>query len=118
MGLDTELNASWEVSGAANPALVRAIRRVRVSLLVEHMGKAVGLRKLVTAHDLVAHLDGNGGRLVMVPPMSQNERKVLDVVDPQALPFDPERPQGQEAEGHDRSLFRGGISALWKRLTD
>lgn len=118
MGVDTELNASWEISSAEDPRLERAIRRVRVSLLAEHTGRAEHLRALATAGDLVAHLERHGGRLRLVPPMTDDERALFEVVDPQALPFDPERPDGRDAEGHDRSLFRGGISALWHRLKD
>jgi len=39
MGLDTELNVSWEAADpAAQPELVAAIRRLRGSLLAEHAG--------------------------------------------------------------------------------
>jgi hypothetical protein len=40
MGIDSELHVSWEAGGVARDdrRLVRAIRRVRVSLLAEHGG--------------------------------------------------------------------------------
>jgi phosphatidylserine/phosphatidylglycerophosphate/cardiolipin synthase-like enzyme len=38
MGLDTELNLSWEAKTPADRDLVRAIRRVRASLLTENCG--------------------------------------------------------------------------------
>jgi phospholipase D1/2 len=38
MGLDTELNVSWEAATSGNERLSRAIRRVRLSLLSEHTG--------------------------------------------------------------------------------
>jgi phosphatidylserine/phosphatidylglycerophosphate/cardiolipin synthase-like enzyme len=38
MGLDTELNLSWEARSPAERGLVRAIRRARVSLLTESCG--------------------------------------------------------------------------------
>lgn len=118
MGLDTELNATWEAPPGGDPRLERAIRRIRVSLLAEHTGSTKSLRALAKPRDLVAHLQANGGRLRPVPELSPDERKILETLDPQALPFDPESPDGRDAEGHDRKLFRGGISALWKRLTD
>lgn len=38
MALDSELNATWEATSAADAALIRSIRRLRVSLLGEHAG--------------------------------------------------------------------------------
>jgi phosphatidylserine/phosphatidylglycerophosphate/cardiolipin synthase-like enzyme len=58
MGLDTELNVSWET--AARDQLRRAIRRVRVSLLSEHGGlarTAKARRGLYPKHGLVKRLN-------------------------------------------------------------
>jgi hypothetical protein len=45
---------------------------------------------------------------------------VLEVIDPQALPFDPERADGEETlepAEEQRSLFKLGLAALWDRLS-
>jgi phospholipase D1/2 len=124
MDLDTELNASWECQPGQNPALVRTIRRARVSLLAEHLGvKGVAsLRALAAVGDLVAHLDGllarGRGRLRALPPPSPQQARALSIIDPRALPFDPESeldPEVAEAT-QQRSLFRVGIRDLWIRL--
>lgn len=58
MGLDTELNASWEEDDAEG-RLSRSIRDIRVSLLSEHTGVRGGeaRARLSTREDLVALLD-------------------------------------------------------------
>jgi phospholipase D1/2 len=59
MGLDTELNVSWEATSADAP-LIRSIRRVRVSLLAEHAGcqaRAAVRAQLRQKHGLVSFLD-------------------------------------------------------------
>ena len=38
MGMDTELNISWETAGEGDKALAQAIHEVRVNLLAEHCG--------------------------------------------------------------------------------
>ncbi len=119
MGLDTELNVSWETPEAGDARLERAIRRVRVSLLTEHIGEAhAHVGSLARVPGLVAYLDQVGGRLKRVPPPSQSEAEVLAIVDPQALPFDPECPSDDVEAAQQRSLFRVGITELWHRMTD
>jgi phospholipase D1/2 len=126
MGIDSELNASWESPGPDGP-LAAAIRRARVSLLGEHLGlqRAGVLARLGRPAGLVAYLDGlvqaGEGRLRAQPGPTRQEARVLEVIDPQALPFDPEAADDEEtleyAEEHPRSLFKLGLSALWDRLT-
>ena len=125
MDLDTELNASWETLPGRNPVLVRDIRRVRVSLLAEHLGArgASQLRALARDRGLVDYLDGlvarGQGRLRALPPPTADQAKALEVIDPRALPFDPESeldPDVVEAT-QQRSLFRVGIRDLWERVT-
>ncbi len=59
MGLDTELNLSWEARGKGEKELVASIRRLRVELLSEHTGlntRAV-LEALGNSDGLVDYLD-------------------------------------------------------------
>jgi phospholipase D1/2 len=124
MDLDTELNASWECRPGENLPLRRAIRAARVSLLAEHLGvrTSAGRRALTPAGDLVAHLDGlvarGRGRLRALPPPTAEQARALSIIDPRALPFDPESeldPEVAEA-AQQRSLFRVGIRDLWQRV--
>jgi phospholipase D1/2 len=126
MGIDSELNASWESPRAEGP-VGAAIRRVRVSLLAEHLGvsRPGTLARLARPAGLVGFLDGlvqaGEGRLRAHPGPTRQEARVLEVIDPQALPFDPESTDEEEtleqAEEHPRSLFKLGLSALWDRVT-
>lgn len=132
MGVDTELHVSWEAppdrgDRAERDRLCRAIRRVRVSLLAEHAGvQSAEVRALVRPEGLAQRLgaiaDRKESRLERVPPPTETEADVLDVIDPEALPFDPQKPTYDAAaefaaEQHAaRSLFVGGVSALWEKL--
>jgi hypothetical protein len=61
MGLDTELNLSWEVLGPDDEALGRSIRRARVSLLAEHCGllRHPDARRILRRRQgLIEYLDG------------------------------------------------------------
>ena len=111
--VDTELNMSVETDDSSD-ALGRSIVQARLSLIAEHLGvsdaaahDASGL--VATLNDLAERRDG---RLRIHPSPTENERKALEIIDPQALPFDP-----AAVESNDRSLFVGGIGALWTRLT-
>jgi len=99
MSVDTELHASWEASGDddSRRSLERGIRRVRVSLLAEHAGVAgAAVRQLVKTKGLVRRLDAladaPSSRLRRVPPPEGLQETIMHVVDPQALPFDPDTP--------------------------
>jgi phosphatidylserine/phosphatidylglycerophosphate/cardiolipin synthase-like enzyme len=114
VGVDTELNLSVETDNA-NDALGQSIAEARQSLLDEHLG--VSDARALDAADLVASLDDlarlRRGRLRIHPSPTENERTALELIDPQQLPFDP-----AALEDHDqRSIFIGGIGALWRRLT-
>lgn len=72
MGLDTELNVSWEAAGETNGAgrgFSRSLVRIRTELLSEHTGAGskAEVKRLSGVKDLVAHLEGMadkpGGRL-------------------------------------------------------
>jgi phospholipase D1/2 len=123
MDFDTELNASWETRPGSNSALVRAIRRARVSLLAEHIGATgpASRRALGRTQGLVESLDGltdrSRSRLRTLPPPTRAEARTLGLIDPRALPFDPEADGGDEDEAaQQRSLFRRGIRGLWDRV--
>jgi phosphatidylserine/phosphatidylglycerophosphate/cardiolipin synthase-like enzyme len=91
MGIDSELHVSWE-----GPQSGDGIRSVRISLLAEHCGLAgeEAVRRLGPARGLVARLDAlataPGARLQRHGPPTATQRVVMQLVDPQALPFDPE----------------------------
>ena len=104
-----------------------AIRQARVSLMAEHLGLSAPatLARLGRMPGLVGYLDAlveaGRGRLRPHPSPTPAEARVLEVIDPQALPFDPERPDEDEtAESDDeqRSLFKRGLSALWDKPSD
>jgi phospholipase D1/2 len=113
--VDTELNLSVETDDAGD-ALGQSITRARQSLIAEHLG--VSCAKAHDATGLVATLDKlamrHEGRLRLHPSPTEEERSMLNVVDPQQLPFDPAAPEDQD---HRRSIFVGGLGALWTRLS-
>lgn len=125
MGLDTELNLSWDTARHERPeALERAIRRVRVSLLAEHTGLqgARAIRPLVRTCGLVdvldAVADASDARLSPHPSPTPAEVRALAIVDPQQLPFDPASPDEDQHESEEQKrLFRAGISDLWDQMT-
>jgi phospholipase D1/2 len=113
-GVDTELNASMETDDP-DDALGRSIVEARQSLIAEHLGVASTKddpRGLVMTLDELA--ERREGRLRIHPSPTEKERAILAVIDPQQLPFD---PAGIEDDEDRRSIFIGGIGALWKRLT-
>jgi phosphatidylserine/phosphatidylglycerophosphate/cardiolipin synthase-like enzyme len=56
MTIDSELNLAWEAA-REDVALGNAIRRVRVRLLLEHLGEAADVRRVVRPHEIVQRLD-------------------------------------------------------------
>jgi phospholipase D1/2 len=126
MGIDSELNVVWETPRPSS-AVGAAIRQARVSLLAEHLGLSAPatLARLGRPAGLVGFLDdlvqAGRGRLRAHPSPTPAETRVLEVIDPQALPFDPEKPDEDEtleSNEEQRSLFKRGLSALWDRPKD
>jgi phospholipase D1/2 len=130
LGIDTELQVSWETSGESAPdaRLVRAIRRFRMSLLAEHAGLTAwrDLRQLARPAGLVARLDAlgdrPGGRLRRHGPSTTGQQAIMRIVDPDGLPFDPEideagRDEPAEERGGSVRAALGRIArALGRRL--
>jgi phospholipase D1/2 len=98
MEVDSELHVAWE-SDERSPRLVRAIRRLRVSLLAEHAGLAgkAAIRPLVAIEGLVDRLNQvagrAGARLQVHGPTRPAQEKVMAIIDPEDLPFDPARAE-------------------------
>jgi phospholipase D1/2 len=91
MGLDSELNVSWEASGDDAAGLVRSLRRARISLLGEHAGlrPREALEKLGEADGLVETLD----RLADAPDGALRTRPVPAGPDEKDWPaIDPSGP--------------------------
>ena len=59
-------------------------------------------------------------RLRFHPSPTPDQKKALALIEPQALPFDPDRPThendtAEELAAH-KTFFQHGITALWDRL--
>jgi phospholipase D1/2 len=112
--VDSELNVSIE-SEDAEGEVAASIRAARQGLIDEHLG--VEPRESFSIGNLVTRLDElareKKGRLRLHPSPTEKERRALEVVDPQQLPFD---PSAFEARDEDKSIFVGGIGGLFKRL--
>ena len=98
LGVDSEINASWETAPGRDRRVEAAIRRARISLLAEHIGRggAKIARRLAISKGLVGFLDGlvesGRSRLRALPPPTPIQSKAIALLDPRVLPFDPERP--------------------------
>jgi phosphatidylserine/phosphatidylglycerophosphate/cardiolipin synthase-like enzyme len=102
MGLDTELNATWEADANGND-LVRSIRRARVSLLAEHCGLPEETPELQRPHGLVEYLDGladaRTGRLRRLTREAIfDDQEWLKHVERMGLSFDPGAPLMDEED--------------------
>jgi phosphatidylserine/phosphatidylglycerophosphate/cardiolipin synthase-like enzyme len=128
MGLDSELNVSWEADPERDKKLVRSIRRVRVKLIAEHAGlrRAVESRRLYTCKGLVAYLD----RLTDTPrhrlrrynpEFALGESNWLHELGASDLIIDPEKPIIEEnvyehIARNKTSFITRGILLLNERL--
>ena len=123
LGLDTELNVSWEAP-SQDTDLSRAIRAARVDLLAEHVGQRDPevLENLSRSQGLVKYLntlaDTRSYRLRHHPldGVSEDYLWVTSVL-PAGLPFDPEGPFYQEdryegISATEDSFFSRGVSNL------
>jgi phosphatidylserine/phosphatidylglycerophosphate/cardiolipin synthase-like enzyme len=103
MGLDTELNVSWEAESPGEAERIAAIRRARVNLLIEHTGRGdeASRRALRRRRGLVRTLDAwaERGRSTLRPhPLTSRveESPLLRLLDLDHVSFDPERPLLEE----------------------
>ena len=123
MGLDTELNVSWQARDGENDAL-RSIRDTRVNLLAEHTGlEGDQARELARSKGLVSYLDricnDPLSRLRSHPLLGESgeSESWIETFFPDGLPLDPEGPVFGEdnyeeiAAGRD-TLFPKGIDWL------
>ncbi len=124
MGMDTELNLSWEAGSGDGDALARSIRRARANLLAEHTGlrRLSQRRALGTVDGLVDYLNNNADRLGCRLRRHTMESFLEDLswikdLMPEDLSIDPERPIIEESIiefiSRDRnSIFAKGILLL------
>ncbi|WP_243369802.1 phospholipase D-like domain-containing protein [Geotalea sp. SG265] len=111
LGLDTELNMSWEADGTSTE-LAASIRRVRVSLLAEHaaMEAAEAEDRFAEIDGLVDYLDNlaedGESRLCPYQPDSALEGMGWQgALEPVARIVDPERPHVEEFVFENLSRF-------------
>ncbi len=121
MGFDTELHASFEVGlslpggrGADAPdgSLEASIRHLRCELVREHAGLDLA-EEACGGRSLLAMAGRGEGRLRPHPQPTAKDLEILDEVEPQALPFDPD---GIENSAEERELFRGGIGGALRAV--
>ena len=125
MGVDSELHVSWETLPGENPA-PRARHPPRARQPAGRARRRRGTARCARSpapRAWSSYLDGlvarGRGRLRALPPPTAEQARALEMIDPKALPFDPESeldPDVVEA-AEQRSLFRVGIRNLWARVT-
>jgi phosphatidylserine/phosphatidylglycerophosphate/cardiolipin synthase-like enzyme len=130
MGMDTELNLSWEAAGPGQEDLVRSIRRLRGNLLAEHTGlRKLSQRKALSAVDgLVEFLNRNADRVGCRLRRHTMESFLEDVswikdLMPEDLSIDPERPIIEESiyeliSRDKNSVFAKGILLLNELISE
>jgi phospholipase D1/2 len=115
MGLDTELNVSWEVGISGGEELTRSIRQVRETLLTEHAGlEGEGsFGSLGSPGQLVARLDEMCGKRLRRRSLKAmtEENPLLRNLDPEKLKVDPDKPVIEENVFEVLSLDRTGLFA-------
>jgi phospholipase D1/2 len=124
MGLDTELNVSWEADPESQPELVAAIRGLRCSLLAEHSGlygkgedqRFEQVEALTEGLECLA--DDHSARLCRYAPDPALDKSDLpEVLEPISKVVDPEKPVDGELvfealTNYETSTFAKGILKL------
>ncbi len=127
MGLDTELNVSWEAHSGEHKSLIQAIRAARKSLLKEHTGVGDEDMDLETISGLVKRLD----ELADSGTCRLRKHTMETIIDERILPkdfnyeelnLDPEKPVLEENVfeliSHDKTgIFADGITILSDIIT-
>ena len=125
MGLDTELNVTWEVESGSEDKAMQAIRLARVSLLAEHCGLPEDTLELERRHGLVEYLDGlANSRAGRLRPLTREamfeDRNWLKQLERLGLSFDPTRSTDEDVyesfTPNSESLLDRGIRRLKERL--
>jgi phospholipase D1/2 len=128
MGLDTELNVSWEADPETQPELVAAMRGLRCSLLAEHSGlygkgedhRFEQVEALTEGLECLA--DDHSARLCRyVPDSSLDKSDLPEVLEPISRVVDPEKPVDGELvfealTNYETSSFAKGILKLSQLL--
>ncbi len=129
MGLDSELNVSFEAASPDDADLVDSIRRARVSLLFEHAGieSEEAFKALERIEGLVDFLDpiaSSESHRLRFHPMdtSLEQNPAFKAVVPEGLDLDPSKPLFEETayetfSSSGNGFFAGGISFLTQWLT-
>lgn len=129
MGLDTELNLSWETTAEGADELRDSIRRIRLSLIAEHTGLVAEreISKIQRTESLVSYLDtiaSSGNKRLRHHPMdtSFDRTPLLKAIKPQNLDLDPAEPIIEETVYEMLSpagdgLFASGISYVKQWLS-
>jgi len=116
MGLDSELNTSWEADPGKKDDLFKAIRRVRVTLLAEHAGlrRAAACRPLYRPGGLTCSLDRltESGRYRLRrydPDYALGESGWLHELGANELILDPEKPIIEENVFEHLQRYKTGL---------
>ncbi len=115
MGLDMELNVSWEVGISGGDELARSIRHARETLLAEHTGlDGVGNSELFESPgEIVERLDEMCGKRLRRRSLTAmiDENPLLKNLDPEKFQVDPDKPVIEENVFETLSLARSGLFA-------
>ncbi|MFZ5997562.1 MAG: phospholipase D-like domain-containing protein [Nitrospirota bacterium] len=127
LGLDAELNISWEALTEDDQALIRSIREVRAALLADHTATTGDqLYRIDGVVDFLNQLADNPRNRLRYNELENvfDNNKLLKNIWPDNLifDFDPDRPLLEEdiheiLSSDKNSIFAGGITLLKKWLS-
>lgn len=124
MGLDSELNVSWEAA-PGDRALERAIARARISLLAEHCGVTgpAQIRRIAEVPGLVSRLDALAQAREHRLRLHQGGTEETAAAVPEGLRFDAEQsilhePVYEKLASDRDSLLARGVTLLNKLLIE
>ncbi|BCS54461.1 phospholipase D-like domain-containing protein [Geobacter sp. SVR] len=122
LGLDTELNVSWEAEPGTCGGLIESIRRVRTSLLAEHAGQQGREADFQQIHGLIRRLDRlveePDSRLCWYEPDPELENNTWPgALEPIARVVDPEENVYEQITRYRTSAFARGIRLVSQWIT-